>query len=37
MYYDEDQARRLAKRNAVLDIPVTDFELSSGHATASRK
>ncbi|HUT02189.1 MAG TPA: DNA-directed RNA polymerase subunit alpha C-terminal domain-containing protein [Phycisphaerae bacterium] len=28
MYYDEDQARRLAKRNAVLDIPVTDFELS---------
>ncbi len=28
MFYDEDQARRLAKRNAVLDIPVTDFELS---------
>jgi DNA-directed RNA polymerase subunit alpha len=28
MYYDEDQARRMAKRNAVLDIPVTDFELS---------
>jgi len=28
MYYDEDQARRIAKRNAVLDIPVTDFELS---------
>jgi DNA-directed RNA polymerase subunit alpha len=28
MYFDEDQARRLAKRNAVLDIPVTDFELS---------
>jgi DNA-directed RNA polymerase subunit alpha len=28
MHYDEDQARRLAKRNAVLDIPVTDFELS---------
>jgi len=28
MYYDEDQARRLARRNAVLDIPVTDFELS---------
>jgi len=23
-----DQARRLARRNAVLDIPVTDFELS---------
>ena len=28
MYFDEDQARRIAKRNAVLDIPVTDFELS---------
>jgi DNA-directed RNA polymerase subunit alpha len=28
MYYDEEQAKRLARRNAVLDIPVTDFELS---------
>jgi DNA-directed RNA polymerase subunit alpha len=28
MYYDEDQAKRLARRNAILDIPVTDFELS---------
>ncbi len=28
MYYDEEQARRLARRNAVLDIPITDFELS---------
>ena len=28
MYYDEDQVKRLAKRNAILDIPVTDFELS---------
>ena len=28
MYYDEDQAKIIAKRNAVLDIPVTDFELS---------
>ena len=28
MYYDEDQAKRLARRSAVLDIPVTDFELS---------
>jgi DNA-directed RNA polymerase subunit alpha len=28
MFYDEDQARRIARRNAVLDIPVTDFELS---------
>ncbi len=28
MYYDEDRAKRIARRNAVLDIPVTDFELS---------
>ncbi len=28
MYYDEDQARRIARRNAVLDIPISDFELS---------
>ena len=28
MYYDEDQERRLDKRNQVLEIPVTDFELS---------
>lgn len=28
MHYDEDQAKRIARRNAVLDIPVTDFELS---------
>jgi DNA-directed RNA polymerase subunit alpha len=28
MYYDEDQERRIVQRNAVLDIPVTDFELS---------
>ncbi len=28
MYYDEEQARDLAKRNALLDTPVTDFELS---------
>jgi len=28
MYYDEDHAKRIARRNAVLDIPVTDFELS---------
>ncbi len=28
MYYDEDQVRRTAKRDAILDIPVTDFELS---------
>jgi DNA-directed RNA polymerase subunit alpha len=28
MYYDEEHAKRIARRNAVLDIPVTDFELS---------
>ena len=28
MYYDEEQARDVAKRNALLDTPVTDFELS---------
>lgn len=28
MYYDEEQARRSDRRNAILRIPVTDFELS---------
>lgn len=28
MYYDEEYARDMAKRNALLDTPVTDFELS---------
>ena len=28
MYYDEDQERRLDLRNQILEIPVTDFELS---------
>ena len=28
MFYDEEQARRMAHRNAILDTPVTDFELS---------
>ncbi|MCH2134684.1 MAG: tetratricopeptide repeat protein [Phycisphaerales bacterium] len=28
MYYDEEQARDMAKRSALLDTPVTDFELS---------
>ncbi|MCA9286579.1 MAG: hypothetical protein KDA22_15245 [Phycisphaerales bacterium] len=28
MYYDEEHQRDLAKRNAILDTPVTDFELS---------
>jgi DNA-directed RNA polymerase subunit alpha len=28
MYYDEDQAERIARRNAVLETPISDFELS---------
>ena len=28
MYYDEEYARDMAKHNALLDTPVTDFELS---------
>ncbi len=28
MYYDEDQEKRSDRRNAILRIPVTDFELS---------
>lgn len=28
MYYDEEHVRDLAKRSAMLDTPVTDFELS---------
>jgi len=28
MYYDEEQERRIDSRNKVLEIPVTDFELS---------
>ena len=37
MYFDEDQARRIAKHNAVLDIPVTDFELSVRARNCLRK
>ena len=28
MYFDEDEAKRIARRNDLLAIPVTDFELS---------
>jgi DNA-directed RNA polymerase subunit alpha len=28
MHFDEDEAKRLARRNDLLSIPVTDFELS---------
>ena len=37
MYYDEEQARDLAKRNALLDTPVTDFELSVRARNCLRK
>ena len=28
MYFDEDRAKLMAQRNAILETPVTDFELS---------
>jgi len=28
MYFDEDKAKMMAQRNAILETPVTDFELS---------
>ena len=28
MYYDEEQAQRIDRRNQVLEIPISDFELS---------
>ncbi|MBT3198489.1 MAG: hypothetical protein HN350_01110 [Phycisphaerales bacterium] len=28
MYFDEDRAKMMAQRNAILETPVTDFELS---------
>jgi len=37
MYYDEEQVRDLAKRNALLDTPVTDFELSVRARNCLRK
>ncbi|NLF31296.1 MAG: tetratricopeptide repeat protein [Planctomycetes bacterium] len=37
MYYDEEAERRSVQRNAVLDIPVTDFELSVRARNCLRK
>jgi DNA-directed RNA polymerase subunit alpha len=37
MHYDEDQERTLEKHNALLDIPVTDFELSVRSRNCLRK
>lgn len=37
MYYDEEQARDRAKQNALLDTPVTDFELSVRARNCLRK
>ena len=37
MYYDEEQAKRLAHRSAVLDTPITDFELSVRARNCLRK
>ena len=37
MYFDEDHARLIAQRNAVLDTPVTDFELSVRARNCLRK
>lgn len=37
MYYDEDLARDSAKQNALLDTPVTDFELSVRSRNCLRK
>jgi len=37
MYYDEENERRRDKRNQVLEIPVTDFELSVRSRNCLRK
>jgi len=37
MYYDEEQARDMAKQTALLDTPVTDFELSVRARNCLRK
>jgi len=37
MFYDEEQERRRDKRNQVLEIPVTDFELSVRSRNCLRK
>jgi DNA-directed RNA polymerase subunit alpha len=37
MFYDEDQERTQVKHNAVLDIPISDFELSVRSRNCLRK
>jgi len=37
MYYDEDEARDLAKQSALFNMPVTDFELSVRARNCLRK
>ena len=37
MYYDEDQERRVDRRNQVLQIPISDFELSVRSRNCLRK
>ena len=37
MYYDEDRERRVDKRNKVLEIPISDFELSVRSRNCLRK
>jgi len=37
MYYDENQERSRAKRNAILDTPIADFELSVRSRNCLRK
>jgi DNA-directed RNA polymerase subunit alpha len=37
MYYDEDQERRIDRRNKVLEIPISDFELSVRSRNCLRK
>ena len=37
MYYDEDQEQRIDRRNKVLEIPISDFELSVRSRNCLRK
>ncbi|MBN1765212.1 MAG: tetratricopeptide repeat protein [Sedimentisphaerales bacterium] len=37
MYYDEDQERKVDRRNKVLEIPISDFELSVRSRNCLRK
>ena len=37
MYYDEEQEKRIDRRNQVLEIPISDFELSVRSRNCLRK